>query len=184
MYHQKENKLRLAILRTVPSPTFFSLHKADHVVGTCSSQANTQPSTMHALGHGSAPAIGGQPTTRCHRLFQYHPSPEVNIIVYVLSCRDPKFPHSSVDNDFYSPINHQRNFIFQRHKILKQNGNRKLTTGCRYYRVRLRNQKYSCSILSATHQFHAHLAYRKAFNTYLYDSNSSNLSIIHPFLTS
>lgn len=112
-----------------------------------------------------------------------HP-PKSNIIVYVLSCRDPKFPHSSVDNDFYSPINHKRNFIFQRHKILKQNGNRKLTTGCRYYHVRLRNQKYSCSILSATHQFHAHLAYRKAFNTYLYDSNSSNLPIIHPFLTS
>ena len=77
VYHQKENKLILAILSTVPSPTFFSLHKADHVVGTCSSQANTQPSTMHAHGHGSAPAIGGQPTTRCHRLFQYHPSSEV-----------------------------------------------------------------------------------------------------------
>lgn len=115
VYHQKENKLRVSILSSehCAQPHIFSLHKPDHVVGACSSQANTQPSTMHA--HGSAPAIGGQPTTRCHRLIQYHPSPKVNIIVYVLSCRDPKFPHTSVNNDFYSPINHKRNFIFQRH---------------------------------------------------------------------
>lgn len=127
----------------MPRPTFFPCNKRNHVVGGMFfTSKHTQPSTIPSRqAHGSAPAMRGQPTTRCHRLYR----PKVNINVYVLTCRDPMFLTPALTM-IYIALLTTKEIHFPKIKIKikkppqKRNGN---LLSLLSFEVLVTNQKYS-----------------------------------------